>query len=142
MKQEDDLQCDPKACLFLRGVGIFDLILLSHFLTKMRSFCVHQKGNFLNFSKLTLLLSIDHFWYHLWPVKHKRAFFLRHPVYLLNNIGFTYMPVQNSIQQRQKFSDEIFIILASIILIHIRIIEFEIKTKGNFEKMHFSHFKY
>ena len=66
---------------FLRGgVGIFGLIFLSHFLTKMRSFCVHQKGNFLNFSKLTLLLSLVHFWYPLWPVKHKRAFFLRHPV--------------------------------------------------------------
>ena len=50
-------------------------------------------------------------------------------------------PVQNSIQQRQKFSDEIFIILASITFILIRIIEFEIKTKGNFEKMQFSHFK-
>ena len=53
-----------------------------------------------------------------------------------------FTPVQNSIQQRQKFSDEIFIILASITFIHIRIIEFEIKTKGNFEKMQFSHFKY
>ena len=50
-------------------------------------------------------------------------------------------PVQNSIQQRKKFSDEIFIILASITLILIRIIEFEIKTKGNFEKIQFTHFK-
>ena len=48
-----------------------------------------------------------------------------------------YTPVQNSIQQRQKFSDEIFITLASITLILIRIIEFEIKTKGNLEKMQF-----
>ena len=47
----------------------------------MRSFCAHQKGNFLNFSKLTLLLSVVHFWYLLWPGKHKRAFFLRHPVH-------------------------------------------------------------
>ena len=52
------------------------------------------------------------------------------------------MPVQNSIQQRLKFSDEIFIILASITLILIRMIEFKIKTKGNFEKMQFTHFKY
>ena len=53
-----------------------------------------------------------------------------------------YMPVQNSINQRKTFSNEIFIILASIILILIRIIEFEIKTKGNFKKMKFSHFKH
>ena len=65
---------------FLKGVGIFGLIFLSHFLTEMRSFCAHQKGNFLNFLKLTLLLFIVHFWYLLWPVKHKGAFFLRHPV--------------------------------------------------------------
>ena len=78
--KEEDLQCDPKACLFPRGVGIFALTFLSHFLTKMRTSCAHQKGNFLNFSKLTLLLSIVHFWDPLWPVKHKRAFFLRHPV--------------------------------------------------------------
>ena len=74
--KEEDLWCDPKACLFSRGVGIFGLIFLSHFLTKMRSFYAHQKGNFLNFSKLTLILSIVHFWYPLWPVKHKGAFFL------------------------------------------------------------------
>ena len=48
-------------------------------------------------------------------------------------------PVQNSIQQRKKFSDEIFIILTSIKLILMRIIEFEIKTRGNFEKMQFPH---
>ena len=42
------------------GVGIFDLIFLSHFLSKMGSFCAHQKGNFLRFSKLTLLLSLVH----------------------------------------------------------------------------------
>ena len=48
---------------------MFDLIFLRHFLTKMRSFCAHQKGNFLNFSKLTLLLSLVHSWCPLWPVK-------------------------------------------------------------------------
>ena len=62
-----------------RWVGIFGLIFLSHFLTKMGVFCAHQKGNFLNFSKLTLLLFIVHFWYPLWPVKHKRAFFFETP---------------------------------------------------------------
>ena len=65
---------------FLKGIGIFGLNFLSHFLTKMRSFCVNQKGNFLNFSKLNLLLPIAHLWEPLWPVKHHQAFFLRHPV--------------------------------------------------------------
>ena len=35
--------------IFPGGVGIFDLIFLSHFLSKMGSFCAHQKGNFLRF---------------------------------------------------------------------------------------------
>ena len=47
--------------IFSRGVGIFDLIFLRDFFTKVGSFCVHWKGNFLNFSKLTLLLSLAHF---------------------------------------------------------------------------------
>ena len=59
-----------------------------------------------------------------------------------HHIKYVHTPVQNIIQQRKKFSDEIFIILASITFIFIRIIEFEIKTKGNFEKMQISHFKY
>ena len=75
------LQDDSQSCLFSRGVGVFDLIFLRHFLTKMRSFCAHQKGNFLNFSKLTLLLSLDHSWCPQWPIKCYRAFFLGHPVY-------------------------------------------------------------
>ena len=54
------LQDDSQSCLFSRGVGVFDLIFLRHFLTKMRSFCAHQKGNFLNFSQLNLLLFIVH----------------------------------------------------------------------------------
>ena len=74
------LQDDSQSCLFSRGVGVFDLIFLRHFLTKMRSFCAHQKGNFLNFSKLTLLLSLDHSWCPQWPIKCYRAFFLGHPV--------------------------------------------------------------
>ena len=63
------LQDCQQSCLFARGVGIFDLIFLRHFLAKMRSFCGHQTGNFLNFSKLTLLLSLVHSWCPLWPVK-------------------------------------------------------------------------
>ena len=47
--------------IFSRGVGIFDLIFLSSFFTKVGSFCVHWKGNFLNFSKLSLLLSLARF---------------------------------------------------------------------------------
>ena len=78
--KEEDLYMIQKHAVSQGGVGIFGLIFLSHFLTKMRSFCAHQKGNSLNLSKITLLLSIVQFWYPLWPVKHKGAFFLRHPV--------------------------------------------------------------
>ena len=78
--KKENLQDDLKSCLFTRGIGIFDLIFLSHILPKIRSFCAHQKGNFLNFLKLTLLSSLVHSWCPLWPVKHKRAFFLGHPV--------------------------------------------------------------
>ena len=67
---------------FLKGGRHLLTHFLSHFLTKMKSFCAYQKGIFLNFSKLTLLLFIVDFWYTLWPVKHKGAFFLRHPVSL------------------------------------------------------------
>ena len=34
----------------------------------------------LNFSKLTLLLSLGHFWCPLWPIKGGSKFFLGHPV--------------------------------------------------------------
>ena len=46
---------------FQGGVGMFDLAFLSCFFTKMWSLCAHQTGNFLNFSKLTKLLSSAHF---------------------------------------------------------------------------------
>ena len=42
---------------FKRGVGNFDLNFLSHFFPKSKCSCAHCKGNFLNFPKLTLLLS-------------------------------------------------------------------------------------
>ena len=34
---------------FLEGLGVFDLVFLSHFLTKSICSCAHWKGNFLNF---------------------------------------------------------------------------------------------
>ena len=68
--KEEHLQGDPQSCLFQRVVGIFYLIFLNNFLTKS---CAYQKGNFPNFSKLTLLLSILYSWYPLRPVKHKRG---------------------------------------------------------------------
>ena len=36
---------------------MFDLVFLGNFFTKMRSFCAHQTGNFLNISKLTFVCS-------------------------------------------------------------------------------------
>ena len=45
---------------FLRGVGIFKLMFLSHFLTKQRHFWVLWIGNSLNFSKLTQIFLILH----------------------------------------------------------------------------------
>ena len=65
---------------FPGGVALFDPVFLSNFFTKIGTFCTHQKGNFLNFSKLTLLLSLVHFWCPLWPVKRGSPFFLGHPV--------------------------------------------------------------
>ena len=62
---------------------MFDLVFLSHFFSKMGSFCAHLKENFLNFAKLTLLLSVLHFWCPLWPVKQGSPFFLGHPVVAL-----------------------------------------------------------
>ena len=35
--------------IFSRAVGMFDLIFLSGFFTKVGGFCAHWKGNFLNF---------------------------------------------------------------------------------------------
>ena len=39
---------------------------------KLRKFLVKKR---LNFSKLTLHLSVAHFWFPQWPVKHKSHFF-------------------------------------------------------------------
>ena len=61
---------------------MFDLDFLGGFFTKIGSFCAHWKGNFLNFSKLTLLSSLVHFWCPLWPFKRGSQFFLGHPVHI------------------------------------------------------------
>ena len=86
------LQDDSQSCVFSTGVGVFDLIFLKHFLTKMRSFCAHQKGNFLNFSKLTLLLSLDYSWCPQWPIKCYRAFFWGHPAHKIILLYKTSLP--------------------------------------------------
>ena len=44
-----------------QGVAMFDLTFLGRFFTNIGSFCAHWKGNFLNFSKLTLLLVLANF---------------------------------------------------------------------------------
>ena len=54
---------------------MFDLNFLSCFFTKIGSFCAHWRGNFLNFPKLTLLLSLVQFWCPLWPLNKDPPFF-------------------------------------------------------------------
>ena len=61
LQAEDESTGGPKYCDFLEGVAMFDLVFLGNFFTKMRSFCANQTGYFLNFSKITLLLSLAHF---------------------------------------------------------------------------------
>ena len=61
LRAEDESTGGPKYCDFLEGVAMFDLVFLGHFFTKIRSFCAHQTENFLNFSKITLLLSLAQF---------------------------------------------------------------------------------
>ena len=53
---------------FPRWVSIFKSLFLLHFKTKIRSFCDHWKGNFLNFLKLILLFSLIYFWFTWWCV--------------------------------------------------------------------------
>ena len=55
--------------------------------TKIRCSSAHWKGNFLNFPKLTLLLSVGHLQGVLWAFKHKSHFFLGHPVFCLEIYG-------------------------------------------------------
>ena len=61
LQAEDEFTGGPKYCDFLEGVAMFDLVFLGNFFTKMTSFCANQTGYFLNFSKITLLLSLAHF---------------------------------------------------------------------------------
>ena len=65
------------------NLGNFDLNFPIHFFPKSRCSCAQWKGNFLNFPKLTLLLSVVHLQGVLWAFKHKSHFFLGHPVDLL-----------------------------------------------------------
>ena len=53
------------------GVGNFDLDFLSHLFPKSRCSCAHLKENFMNFPKLTLLLSAVHLQGVLWAFEHK-----------------------------------------------------------------------
>ena len=62
--------------LFLRGVGIFDFVFLSHFLTKQWCFWAHLKGNYLQSWKNTLLLTLFHFFKPQRALKWK-SYFLR-----------------------------------------------------------------
>ena len=63
---------------FQGGQLCLTLFFSAIFFTKMGSFCAHRKGNFLNFSKLTPLLSLVRC--HLQPIKRGSLFFLGHPV--------------------------------------------------------------
>ena len=74
---------------FLKGVGIFGLNFLSHLLTKMRSFCAYQKGNFLNFSKLILLFSLVHLKRLKRAFTQNLHFFGGHPVVALKMLRST-----------------------------------------------------
>ena len=60
-KSKEGIFSRPHMMSFQGGVGMFDLIFLSCFSTKIGSFCAHWKGNILNVLKLTLVLSLAHF---------------------------------------------------------------------------------
>ena len=77
---------------FMMRVANFNPLKLRYFCTKIKSFCAHWTGNFLNFSKLIQLLYVAHFWGPLEALEHKRAFFLGHPVYI-----YVWNGVENSI---------------------------------------------
>ena len=55
------------------GLGIFNLVFLSHYLTKCKGFCYHWKGIFLDFPKVTFLLSLVHSWELQRALKWKKA---------------------------------------------------------------------
>ena len=86
--------------IFSRGVAMFDLIFPSHFFPQYYGFvicCALQKGNSLNFSKLTLLLSLGQFWCPLRPIKQGSQFFLGHPVHIkCNSYDLQSCPVHDS----------------------------------------------
>ena len=58
----------------------FKPIFLRFQKSKFENFSAHQKENFLNFSKLTLLLVLVPFLLELWPIQTWKRFCLGHPV--------------------------------------------------------------
>ena len=52
---------DAQMQYFMIRVANFDPLYLEQFWVKRQSFCAHWTGNFLNFSKLTQLLSVANF---------------------------------------------------------------------------------
>ena len=52
---------DAQMQYFMMRVANFEPLYLKQFWVKMQSFCTHWTGNFLNFSKLTQILSLAHF---------------------------------------------------------------------------------
>ena len=55
------LDFDAQMQYFMMRVANFESLYLKQFWVKIQSFCAHWTGNFLNFSKLTQLLSVAHF---------------------------------------------------------------------------------
>ena len=75
---------DAQMQYYMIRVANFEPLYLKQFWVKIQSFCAHWTGNFLNFSKLTQLLSVAHFLRPLGAFKRKSPFFLGHPVYSKN----------------------------------------------------------
>ena len=68
---------------FMMRVANFEPLYLKQFWLKIQSFCAHWTGNFLDFSKLTQLLSVAHFLRPLGAFEHKGAFFFWKPCIFL-----------------------------------------------------------
>ena len=66
---------DAQMQYFMIRVANFRPLYLKQFWIKIQSFCAHWTRNFLNFLKLTQLLSVAHFWMPLRAFKRKSPFF-------------------------------------------------------------------